>query len=108
LTATVEDAAEAAWDAVQIAPGDNVAVALRDLEKTARVRNGDRILVLPLADRIPLGHKFALADIPVGAEILKYGAVIGTASGPIASGRHVHVHNIVSRRARRRVDPAAL
>ena len=88
------------WDAVQIAPGDQVAVALRDLAGTVRVRCGDEILVIVLQEPIPLGHKFALSDLSEGNEILKYGAPIGRLTRPVAAGQHVHVHNLRSQRAK--------
>ena len=44
--------------------------------------------------RIPAGHKVAVAPIPVGAPVRRYGQIIGFASAPIAPGQHVHVHNL--------------
>jgi altronate hydrolase len=43
---------------------------------------------------IKLGHKFAVAPIPDGEAIRKYGQVIGFANGAIPPGGHVHVHNV--------------
>lgn len=43
---------------------------------------------------IPRGHKLALVDIPKGAEVTKYAAVIGWAVEDIAKGDHVHDHNV--------------
>ena len=88
------------WDAVRIAAGDNVAVALRDLEGMARVQAGGSFIECALQGRIPMGHKFALAELPAGAEIRKYGEAIGVLSEPVARGGHVHVHNLRSRRGR--------
>jgi len=97
----VTDRNEAArWDAVQIAPGDQVAVALRDLTGTVRVHSADEILSITLLEPIPLGHKFALSDLPAGSDIRKYGATIGKLTQPVATGAHVHVHNLVSQRAK--------
>ncbi|MBE6777842.1 MAG: altronate dehydratase [Ruminococcaceae bacterium] len=45
---------------------------------------------------IPAGHKYALTAIPEGAEVIKYGAVIGRATAPIAPGEWVHTHNLRS------------
>jgi len=44
--------------------------------------------------RIPAGHKVAVAPIPVGAPVRRYGQIIGFALAPIAPGEHVHVHNL--------------
>ncbi len=45
---------------------------------------------------IPAGHKYALTTIPEGAPVIKYGAVIGRATRPIAAGEWVHTHNLRS------------
>lgn len=55
---------------------------------------------LKLGTDIPYGHKFATANITRGADILKYGKVIGRATAEIAVGEHVHVHNVESLRGR--------
>lgn len=92
-------AEDAGWDAVRIADDDDVAVALRDLMGTVRVRCGDRIGQVTLPQPIPFGHKFALADLPAGHEVKKYGAPIGRLTGAVRRGEYVHVHNLKSRRA---------
>jgi altronate hydrolase len=78
--------------AVHLRPEDNVAVAARNLQPGWEIEvNG---AALTLADRIGLGHKIALRDIPRGEAIHKYGQIIGFASRPIPAGSHVHVHNV--------------
>ncbi|MDH3666487.1 MAG: altronate dehydratase family protein [Paracoccaceae bacterium] len=67
---------------------DNVAVAIRPL------RAGDEAAGVPVAEPIPRGHKFALAPIAKGDAVLKYAQVIGYAAGDIATGAHVHTHNV--------------
>lgn len=89
----------AAWDAIQISANDDVAVALRDLSGVARVRCGNRIEQITLREPILFGHKFALSDLAVGHEVLKYGAPIGILAQSVLAGQHVHVHNLKSRRA---------
>lgn len=74
---------------LQIHPDDTVAVALEPVAAGTVAPSGVTIL-----DDIPQGHKFALADIAEGDEVIKYGAVIGIAKAPIGKGRHVHVHNL--------------
>lgn len=88
-----------AWDAVVIDPRDNIAIALRDLHDTAHVRNGDRQFSVALGESIPMGHKLAISSIGAGDAVLKYGQSIGTATMPISTGMHVHVHNLASERA---------
>lgn len=66
----------------------------------ARLRAGETVLVsgitVVVPEDIPLGHKVARRDIAPGAKVLKYGAPIGSATVPIKTGEHAHVHNIKS------------
>jgi altronate hydrolase len=43
--------------------------------------------------RIPKGHKMAVAAVETGAAIRKFGQIIGFASQPVAAGEWVHEHN---------------
>jgi galactarate dehydratase len=45
---------------------------------------------LALRERVPQGHKVALADIGEGEPVVRYGVAIGFANGPIARGSWVH------------------
>jgi len=47
---------------------------------------------------VPIGHKVALRDLGEGDTIIKYGEDIGRAIAPIATGEHVHVHNLKTKR----------
>jgi altronate dehydratase small subunit len=88
--------------AITMDPRDNVATALNALAA------GDEVEVLSPArevvqhvrvnDALPLGHKIALADIPAGNDVVKYGAKIGRASRQIRLGDYVHIHNVTSDR----------
>lgn len=91
------------WEAIAIHPEDNVAVALADLVAASivRVRRRGKIETFVLLEPISLGHKFALEALSDGEIIRKYGESIGAATAPIATGAHVHVHNLRSQRARR-------
>ena len=42
------------------------------------------------------GHKQAIADIPRGADVVKYGFPIGHATADIKAGEHVHTHNLAT------------
>ena len=77
---------------IRIHPQDNVAVALEPLPKGQSVRLGG-LTVTPLED-IQRGHKLALAGIPSGTAVIKYGCVIGYARQDIPAGAWVHVHNM--------------
>lgn len=49
---------------------------------------------------VPFGHKICIREISAGAEVLKYGQVIGRASRVIGVGDHTHTHNVQSLRSR--------
>jgi altronate dehydratase small subunit len=89
--------------AIVINEKDNVATAIVPLQAGASVAlaaqgQGGKIKLL---SSIPMGHKFALADIPKGGDVIKYGEAIGETTAPIRRGEHVHVHNVVSHRGRK-------
>jgi len=66
---------------------DNVAVALIDCV-SGSVEQG-----VSLNEDIAQGHKFALNDIKIGEDVIKYGNPIGQATKTILQGSHVHTHN---------------
>jgi altronate hydrolase len=74
--------------AKRINPLDNVAVALFPLKK------GESELETVLLSDIPAGHKFALTDIAMGENVIKYGSVIGRATENIPAGAWAHTHNV--------------
>jgi altronate dehydratase small subunit len=94
-------------DAIMIKEEDNVATALRDLsrDENAEVSVGDKRVTVHIQEPIAYGHKFAARDIKRGENIIKYGEVIGSATGDIHSGSHAHVHNIESHRGRGDLEP---
>lgn len=73
---------------------DNVLTAIRPLSA------GDIVLIdgqeCRAAGPIATGHKLAARDIAAGDKIIKYGAPIGSATGAIERGEHVHTHNLQS------------
>jgi len=77
---------------------DNVATALVELFRgdVGRYLFQDKIAEVAIAETIPQYHKFALRDIRKNEQVCKYGEVIGLAVDSIASGAHVHDHNIKS------------
>lgn len=68
---------------------DNVAVLKRPIKIGTRLDNG-----LTANRDIPPGHKIAIAEIPEGEPIRKYGQIIGFAKNRIVPGDHVHAHNV--------------
>lgn len=93
-----ENTHTAALRFMHIHPDDNVAVALTDLSGARTAAQAGATV----RTRIPAGHKFALATIPAGAPLIKYGSIIGKARGTIERGDHVHTDNIVSLASQRR------
>jgi len=47
---------------------------------------------------VPIGHKVALVDLREGDTIVKYGEDIGRLISALATGDHVHVHNLKTKR----------
>lgn len=86
--------------------GDNVAVAVRDLSPGAAaggyLSGGERVTI-SLTEPVPLGHKFALREIPRGGDVIEYGVRVAIAISDIAAGQHAHVHNLRSARWQRSV-----
>lgn len=82
--------------------GDDVAVAVRDLEagstSVAFLDATDTTANVSVFESIPLGHKVALRDLAVGAEVIEYGVPIGVLTQPVSAGSLVHVHNLRSAR----------
>lgn len=77
---------------VKINQNDNVAVALRPLNKGEVLQAAETAVTL--MEDIPQGHKFALREIKSGEEVVKYGFRIGFAKEDIQPGQWVHVHNV--------------
>lgn len=89
-----------------ISDRDNVATALEALQPGRRIDVQGTALVV--AEVVPPGHKIALRAIDAGAEVIKYGSPIGTATTAIAPGTHVHTHNVASSRGRGDLGAPAL
>ena len=68
-------------------PNDNVAIIANDggLPAGTAFPSG-----LTLVDRVPQGHKVALADLAAGDPVLRYNVVIGRAARDIPAGSWVH------------------
>ena len=80
--------------AVKIDEKDNVAVALKHIDKGKYIIiEGEKITV---CENIPAGFKFAVNNIQKGENVIKYGYAIGAATENIAKGGIVHSHNLKS------------
>ncbi len=70
---------------------DNVAVALKDLEKGTVADVGHSVT---LKEDIQRGHKFTVKPLKAGENVIKYGSPIGHVTEDVDEGCHVHTHNI--------------
>jgi altronate hydrolase len=77
---------------LQLAPGDNVAVAVREIEAGEVVRIHGREIALP--QTVQVGNKFAARRIEAGEAMVKYGTTIGHAAADIAAGEPVTARNV--------------
>jgi altronate dehydratase small subunit len=88
--------------AIMMNKRDTVATALEDLEKgeLAHLVSSSQEVVSKITTRagIPFGHKLAVTVMQKGADVVKYGEIIGYASRDIEPGDYVHVHNVESHR----------
>jgi altronate hydrolase len=78
--------------AIRLHASDNVAIARVTLPP-------GQLIVVPgaevtLRESVPAGHKLSLRLIPAGAELVRYGQIIGRALHAIEPGSHVHIHNV--------------
>src|SRR5690606_33458158 len=73
---------------LRLDPADNIVVAID------RLPIGQSAFGVTAVNNIPRGHKMAVAPIPVGTPIRKFGNVIGIAKAPIMPGEGVHEHNV--------------
>jgi altronate dehydratase small subunit len=87
--------------AIVLSAKDNVATLIDPGKKgDTIVLTGQSSGPVTLASDVPYGHKCATREIKKGADLVKYGHVIGRATATISPGEHVHVHNVESLRAR--------
>jgi altronate hydrolase len=70
---------------------DNVGVVRLPLTAGEVIEVGDRRIAVH--ENIMPGHKIALAPIPAGSPVIKYGEHIAKATSDIAEGAWVHTHN---------------
>ncbi len=77
---------------------DNVVTCVSAVSKGSQTiyQKGVGVCTLTSEDDIPYCHKAALEDLPQGAEVRKYGEMIGQATAPVAKGHWVSHENIVS------------
>ncbi|MEP3436864.1 MAG: altronate dehydratase family protein [Hoeflea sp.] len=69
---------------------DQIAIAVDGLEAGEALPNFEVVA----CDRVPPGHKIAIAAIAKGSEVRRLGQVIGRATADIAAGQWLHEHNL--------------
>jgi galactarate dehydratase len=76
---------------IRVHPHDNVAIVVNDggLPEGATFTDG-----LTLRERVPQGHKVALADLAEGAAVIRYNVVIGYALKDLPRGSWINEHVI--------------
>ena len=79
---------------IRLSSADNVAIAAEGLAVGEKVDVDGRLITI--REPISACHKVAVAPIGRGEKVLKFGAPIGSATGDIAPGEHVHSHNLMS------------
>ena len=77
---------------------DNVVTCVREVSAGEEVcyRRGEELCSLRAEEAIPYCHKIALTDLAEGAEVFKYGELIGKTNCSIARGHLVNHENIHS------------
>lgn len=84
-------------------PEDNVAVVVVEglkagTEALVVVTEDNTSFTVSAKDDIPIGHKLALRDFAVGDTVIKYGQDVGKIVAAVAKGKHVHTHNLKTKR----------
>lgn len=82
---------------------DNVGVVVVEnlsagTDMLCRITEDNSTFQLKVLDDVPIGHKVALVDLSEGDTAIKYGEDIGRMVGAAAKGKHVHVHNLKTKR----------
>jgi hypothetical protein len=84
----------AASQLLLMAPEDNCLIARTALQAGQAVDIDG--VAHTLTQDIAIGHKLARRNLAPGDKVLRYGAIIGSVTQPIAAGEHIHTHNLES------------
>lgn len=77
-----------------LADGDDVLIAVRDLEVgSQRTSDGREVAV---KEAVRLGHKVSARPLAAGDRVVRCGVPIGSMSAPAEAGVWVHTHNLRS------------
>lgn len=77
---------------------DNVVTCMTEVPagEAVHYRKGDELCTIIAREDIPYCHKIAVADIPKGGQVIKYGESLGQVSEAVEAGRWVADHNLFS------------
>ena len=77
---------------------DNVVTCMTEVKAGEQVNymKDDKVCSLVAEDDIPFCHKIALAYIPKGGQVIKYGESLGEVSEDIGTGHWIAEHNLFS------------
>ncbi len=79
---------------MKLNPADNVYIVRVPLQVNDNVEIDGKHYVIQQA--LGFGHKIAATSLHLGDKIIKFGIPIGSATGHINIGEHVHLHNMKS------------
>lgn len=77
---------------LQLDPRDNVLIALTNLSQGEQVSHASRSFTL--VTDVPAKHKFATEELPIGANIIMYGVLVGKATERIRQGEILTTRNM--------------
>jgi len=79
---------------IQLHPNDNVLVALENLEVGLKI--SFKGMEFKLSQHIPAKHKFAIAELKTGDEVVMYGVLVGKVVQNIPQAGLISIHNITN------------
>src|SRR5437016_4087171 len=77
---------------LQLDSRDNVLIALTDLKKGDQIEFSGK--TYSLVSNVPAKHKFATMDLPVGADVIMYGVLVGKTYEPVKKGEALTLGNL--------------
>src|SRR6266700_3605732 len=77
---------------LQLDPRDNVLIALTDLKQGDQIEFAEKSY--SLVSSVPAKQKFATMDLPVGADVIMYGVLVGKTYEPVTKGEALTLGNL--------------
>src|SRR5215831_5739607 len=85
-------------NALQLDPRDNVLIALTDLKQGEQVEFNETSY--SLSSDVSAKHKFATVELPVGADVIMYGVLVGKTYQAVKRGEALTLRNLRHESAR--------